>query len=254
MNNLKIIKGLLLEPFIYDDERFSDLYIALRLREGRLFDSREIAELPSVPRSHAYYKEWKVRRHSCNRLLHYIKSHGHACNILDIGCGNGWLSAKLSQVACESVTGLDINNVEIEQARKVFRKIQTLKFIPGDIRSGILRDKKFDVIVFAASIQYFQSLQEIVEIALDHLTLQGEIHILDSHLYRANEVESAQLRSLKYFTEIGFREMADLYFHHTLDELKAFSFSVLHNPASWRNRLMPNSNPFHWIVIKNTKP
>ena len=64
------------------------------------------------------------------------------------------------------VTGMDINTVELTQARKVFAKVTNLKFSEGDIRSGILGDEKFDLIVFAASIQYFESLKEILKVAI----------------------------------------------------------------------------------------
>lgn len=254
LHDLKIIKGLLSEPFIYDDEYFSDMYIALRLKEGRIYNNSEVAKLPTVKASHQYYKEWMIRSNSCNKLLHYIKSHGHICNILDVGCGNGWLTARLAGVAIESVTGIDINTVEIEQARKVFKKIRRVTFLHGDIRSGVLRDKKFDLIVFAASIQYFSSLKEIINIALNYLTLQGEIHIIDSHLYRPNEVTAAKQRGKKYFTNAGFPEMANHYFHHNVDDLSSFSFSLLNNPRSWLYKLRFRKNPFYWVVIKNNKP
>ena len=119
-----------------------------------------------VATSHPHYKEWKIRKNSCNKLFRYIKRNGHICNILEVGCGNGWLAARLASVTKARVTGIDINTVELEQAKKVFCTKPNLKFIEGDIRSGILADEKFDLIVFAASIQYFKSLKEILNIAI----------------------------------------------------------------------------------------
>ncbi len=142
------------------------------------------------------------------------------------------------------VTGIDINSVELEQAKKVFRNIPNLKFIEGDIRSGILADEKFDLIVFAASIQYFESLHGILKLAFRHLTLQGEIHIIDSHLYQPHEIASAKQRSRKYFTDIGFPEMADVYFHHCIHELESLQFSILYNPGALVNKFLFRSNPF----------
>ena len=189
MHNLKIIKGFLPLQEASIEDRFNELYIALRLKEERIYSNEEVSLLPKVLPGHRYFKEWNVRRHSSNKLLQYIRRKGHICNILEIGCGNGWLSAKLATVARGNVTGIDINIVELEQARKVFGKVPNLRFMYGDIRSGMLQDQRYDLIVFAASIQYFPSLDEILKIALRHLTLQGEIHILDSPLYRFNEIE-----------------------------------------------------------------
>ena len=251
MNNLKIINGFLLQPDSLAVSEFQEVYVALRLKEGRIYCEKEIAKLPVIASSHPHYKEWMVRKLSCDKLLRYIKRHGHICNILEVGCGNGWLAARLSSVSKAQVTGIDINTLELEQARKIFRKIPNLTFLEGDIRSGILADEKFDLIVFAASVQYFESMREILKIAISYLTLQGEIHIIDSHLYQPYEISSAKQRSKKYFTDIGFPQMADLYFHHCLHEIESLQFSILYNPNSWINKLLFRWNSFHWLVIKN---
>ena len=248
---MKKINGFLLQPDAFTVNAFEELYVALRLKEGRIYSEKEIAELPVIAASHPHYKEWLIRKHSCNKLLRYIKRHGHICNILEVGCGNGWLAARLSSETKARVTGIDINTVELEQAKKVFRRIPNLKFVEGDIRSGILADEKFDLIVFAASVQYFKSLKEILKIATRYLTLQGEIHIIDSHLYQPNEIASAKQRSKKYFTDIGFPEMAHFYFHHCIYEIESLQFSILYNPNFWINKLLFRRNPFHWVVIKN---
>ena len=252
MHNLKIIKGFLPLQDASIEDRFNELYIALRLKEERIYSNEEVSLLPKVLPGHRYFKEWNVRRHSSDKLLQYIRRKGHIYNMLEIGCGNGWLSAKLATVARGNVTGIDINIVELEQARKVFKKVPNLRFMYGDIRSGMLKDQKYDLIVFAASIQYFPSLDEILKIALRHLTLQGEIHILDSHLYRFNEIDEARQRSKKYYTETGFREMSAYYFHHSIEDLRPFSFSMLYNPHALNNKLMFHKSPFHWVIVKNS--
>ena len=251
MNNLKVINGFLLTPNVLTSNAFEELYIALRLKEGRIFSEKEIARLPVVEASHQHYKEWLIRKRSCKKLLRYIKRRGHIHNILEIGCGNGWLAAQMASVTKGKVTGIDINTVELEQAKKVFRSIPNLKFAEGDIRSGMLADEKFDLIVFAASVQYFESLREILKTAIMYLTLQGEIHITDTHLYQSREVAAASQRSKKYFADIGFPEMSQLYFHHCIQEIGSLQFSILHDPHSWANKLSLRRNPFYWLSVKN---
>lgn len=251
MHNLKIIKGHLSEAVSSDEARFTRLYLRLRKTEGRIYNNRQVAALPHVPISHPYYREWKKRDYSCEKLLRYIRKHGHICDILEVGCGNGWLTAKLSTIIKGSVTGIDINKVELEQARKVFRNIPQISFVEGDIRSGILENSKFDIIIFAASIQYFPSLKEIIDVALSHLTLQGEIHIIDSHFYHSGQLNAAKERSRKYFIDLGFPEMIHFYFHHNINDLASYRYHFLNNPASWLGKLKGHRNPFHWVVIKN---
>ena len=251
MNNLRIINGYLLNENSSKESEFETLYISLREKEGRIFTEKEIPELPEVAPSHPHFKEWKVRKNSCARLLKYVKQKGHICNILEIGCGNGWLSAQLSLATRGEVTGIDINRIELKQAKKVFASKRNLNFIAGDIRSGILGDKKFDLIVFAASIQYFKSLKQIINTSLQYLTLQGEIHILDSHFYLPENIFPARQRTKKYFSEIGFPEMFRYYYHHSIRELQSFNYKLLHNPHSWMNRISFGKNPFYWVIIKD---
>ncbi len=230
---------------------FEQLYTRLRQKEGRIYEDDEVARLPIINNTHRHYKEWNIRKHSCKALLSYIKQKGTFLSILEVGCGNGWLAAQLAKVIDAEVTGLDINSKELEQAKRVFFKTAGLNFIHGSLESDDLKDKKFDMIIFAASIQYFPSLKQIISLAIEHLTLQGEIHIMDSPFYQHQEIEAARQRTRAYYSSVGFEEMADHYHHHTINELETFQFKILHHPYSWKNKLLIKKNPFYWISIKN---
>jgi ubiquinone/menaquinone biosynthesis C-methylase UbiE len=253
LQQLKIIRGQLFEEPCSEEAYFTTLYLRLRKAEGRIYSNCEVAELPHVPFAHPYSAEWKKRNYSCEKLLQYLVKHPHIRNILEVGCGNGWLTAKLSSVTKGSATGMDINRVELEQAKKVFGKLPGICFLEGDIRTGVLEEKRFDMIVFAASIQYFPSIKEIIESALMHLTLMGEIHIIDSHFYRSTELPAARERSRNYFINRGIPEMINFYFHHNSNELNCFDYQLLYNPDSWLQKLKRNKSPFPWVVIKNYK-
>lgn len=232
-------------------EEFEQLYIRLRQKEGRIYSDEEVRNLPSINSTHPHYKEWLIRKHSCKALLSYIKQKDTVLNILEVGCGNGWLSAQLATATDTEVTGLDINTMELEQAKKVFGRIPGLNFINGSLQSEDLNDIKFDMIVLAASIQYFPSLKQTINLAIEHLTLLGEIHIMDSPFYLQHEIEAARQRTKAYYSFLGFAEMADYYHHHTLNELETFQYKILHHPHSWKNKLSIKKNPFYWISIKN---
>jgi ubiquinone/menaquinone biosynthesis C-methylase UbiE len=251
LNHLRIINNNLFQVDSLSQNEFERLYISLRKKEGRYFTENEIARLPHVAHSHPLFKEWEIRKKSCNHLLSYIRKKASICNILEVGCGNGWLTAQLGSVTKGTVTGIDINRAELKKANKVFQKRGRLNFVYGDIRSGILGDEKFDLIVFAASLQYFKSLKDIVNTAIQHLTLQGEIYILDSPFYAIEEVFPARQRTRKYFSDLGFPQMSKYYFHHRLRDLKSYNCKILYNPRSWINKLLFRKNPFYRVVISN---
>ena len=123
-------------------------------KETRVYTKEQVKFLPDIPSSHPYYNEWKVRKHSSEQLIWYLKKKGKALNILEVGCGNGWLAAKLSVIEHSTVTGLDINQTELNQAKAVFKK-DNLHFVYDTLREGIFPGRQFDVVVFAACLPYF---------------------------------------------------------------------------------------------------
>jgi ubiquinone/menaquinone biosynthesis C-methylase UbiE len=231
------------------ESNFEEVYIASRKSENRVYTDEQVSQLPFIGPKHIHYDEWQARKRSCDRLKNYLENKYKSLSILEVGCGNGWLSARLSALKSSKVTGMDINNTELTQARRVFSGLSNLYFKEGGI-IDIPLDKKFNVIVFAASIQYFQSFERIIRDALTLLTDSGEIHILDSNFYHPNELESAKQRSLAYYHSKGFGEMARFYFHHSYDSLKNFNHKVIFNPYNLKNKIFRKNDPFPWICIK----
>lgn len=230
---------------------FEKLYIQLRQKEGRIYTDEEVARFPEIAETHLHHKEWQIRNESSQKLFDYLKRKKHSWDILEIGCGNGWLSAKLAGLKGSMITGIDINTQELEQAKRVFGNIPNLQFYYGGINELKEGEMQFDVIVLAATIQYFPSLKKIIEPAMKYLNQNGELHIIDSHFYSISELGGAKQRSLLYYEIAGFPEMAYWYFHHSLDELENYNYTILYDPSSLFNRFLRNKNPFYWIRIKS---
>lgn len=182
-----------------------------------LYTDKEVALLPRLNSNHPRYREWTGRDTSSERLVRYLSAHKRAAGILEIGCGNGWLSSRLSTVPGSRVVGLDPNLGELRQAARVFRRQPNLKFIYGEFYSDILQDLCFDVIVLAATIHYFSSPRNIIRDALAYLRPHGELHIIDSPL---------QQRDLKDFPHL-----------------------YLFDPRSFWNRLFRKGGPHPWVCI-----
>jgi len=211
---------------------------AMLTGKGMIYTDEEVAHLPSIGSYHPHYKEWKRRERSTKRLLKLAQQAGAAANILQVGCGNGWLAAKLANATSGNVTGIDINMRDLRQAKRVFAGSANLDFFVADISEGILSDKQFDIIVFAASIQYCSSLKAVIKNAMEHLTLMGQIHILDSPLHAGKNIPAKIM------------DDTDQHIHH-IAELESFQYKIIYDPAAWSNKLFVNRDPFRHIVIKN---
>lgn len=207
---------------IADTEKYKDkeaLYINVRSKEGRVITDEELSMLPNVSENNKQYKEWELRSYNLNRLKKYLSAKKKPLHILDIGCGNGWMSHHLCKEG-HIVTGIDLNMAELQQAERTFEEHERLQWVYADI----LEDKlpyKADIVLFAASIQYFESIVEVTRQVKPLLKGDGEIHLFDSIFYKnAEEADKARLRSHDYYTSLGYAAMSQNYYHHCIDTLK----------------------------------
>ena len=235
---------------------FEKKYLALREKEGRLYSDSQLKELPSFDGSAELIQEWQKRKSSMNRLVNHLGSKTTELPILEFGCGNGWLSNRLSESLGAQVLGMDLNETELLQGARVFKENNNLTFLYADLFSAQWSTLRFDIIVLASSIQYFADVGKLIGVLLRLINPGGEIHILDSPLYLTlQEKEQARLRSIKHFVSLGFEEMKEFYFHHQWADLKGFDFEILHNPQSLisklKNRILSVQSPFPHLVTRS---
>lgn len=228
---------------------FADSYISLRRAEHRLYTDSEVKLLPETGKDHLYHDEWEKRAWSARRLISHLSRKKKRLQILEVGCGNGWLCHRLSKIPSSVVTGIDVNRLELDQAARVFSSLKNLHFMYGSFGSTSLTPQTFDAIIFAASLQYFESLQ-VLHHAIELLKPSGELHILDTAFYKEGELPSAKDRSQSYFKGMNAEGMEKFYFHHAISALRAFDHRLLYDPSSWRHKLLRRKHPFHWVLIK----
>ncbi len=192
-------------------------YLEVRRREGRVLSDEVVKKLPGMLPSNPYTREWKFRARSLNRLKkHLLKD--TQLQILDLGCGNGWMANRLAENPHWKIWAVDLNQEELEQGARLFGR-QNLKFVYADVLQGVLPENQFDVIVLAAAIQYFPDLEALLVVLRKLLTTKGEIHIIDAPFYKKKaEKAAAGQRSLAYYSKVGVPEMAQFYHHHLLAE------------------------------------
>ncbi len=242
---IECVNGVhLLAPF----NDFEIAYGSARGSEQRLLPDGMVRQLP---RTHGLWndKEWRLRARSCERLLAALGEPGSALSILDVGCGNGWLAGRM-QAQGHHVLGVDLFTRELEQGARVFPNVT---FARADLFTTALPCGRFDAIVFAASLQYFPSLEQVVQRSKELLRGKGIIHVLDTVLYATrSEAQQAMERSKAYFHRIQVPAMADHYFAHSREALDAhpeIPYEELHGPAWLRRFNQRWGSPFTHLAI-----
>ncbi len=228
-------------------------YLLARSREGRLYPDAVVAQLPDVPASHPLRQEWRQRADSSRRLVRYLRGRSGPLRVLDLGCGNGWLAHLLAGIPGSDVTGIDTNEVELDQAARVF-VAPNLRFIWADISRMAAPPDRPDVVVMASAIQYVPDLASLVRRLRSWLPADGEVHLLDSPLYRPDELDGARERTRRHYADIGVPEMAAAYHHHVWQDLDPFPYRVLYRPDAFLPRAARRGfgrprSPFPWIRI-----
>jgi ubiquinone/menaquinone biosynthesis C-methylase UbiE len=180
-----------------------------------------------------------------------LAKEGKGLRVLEVGCGNGWLSAMLFQQG-HQVLGIDLFTAELEQAARVFPDGPA--FARADLFTSPIPDGVFDIVVFAASIQYFADIDKTLQRALELVRPNGSVHVLDTVLYRdAEAANAAEERSRNYYAKLGNQDMAAHYHAHRLSEFVDTGLCrVISSPSAldpllrWAGRSV---SPFTHVVV-----
>ncbi len=234
------------------NNEFESIYLKVRDNEKRILPDNELLNLPFASEKNPHKKEWDLRAKSYLRFKKYLKRIKEKINVMDLGCGNGWFCGQLSKSFDHNFYCVDINMTELTQGRRVFNSGK-IKCIYADIFTFEIPNALFDVVIINAAVQYFPDLKKLVERILVLLKDNGEIHIIDSPIYKSIEVENAKQRSFDYYSLMDSQEMAEHYHHHTWNELSTFNYNILYDPRLFMkriNRLFSiDDSPFPWIKI-----
>lgn len=248
--DLKTVNGVVRISEV--DESFERLYLQVRKKENRIYSDDEIKLLPYASKINPHKNEWALRTKSFLRFKEYLSQKKSRLNILDLGCGNGWLAGQFAKDFDHNYFCVDVNLTELEQAARVFEN-ENIKFIYSDIFATTFPANTFDIVIINSALQYFQNISVLLKELFFISKTYGEIHIIDTPFYDQNELMQAKNRTLKYYTSLGFPEMAGKYFHHTLEDFRYLRYSYIYNPDSFKNKLskfvFDQDSPFPWLLV-----
>lgn len=199
------------------DTHYDNAYAELRAREGRGSGGEaELLALPYVTEG-PLARQWGVRARTFDAFVTQVlapleREQGRALRILDLGAGNGWLSARMisrghSAVAIDiridDVDGLGAGRPYAATLRRMFSRVAaSFDALP-------LRRRAFDLVVFDASLHYATDLTPVLAEAVRVLAARGHVAILDSPFYRRAGAGEAMMKEKKEATVRNFPDLAD---------------------------------------------
>jgi len=196
--------------------RFVQDYEAVRAKEGRGSSSADYyLALPFKDLSGRNAWQWEIRARTFHflerRLLPEIESDpGRACDVLDVGAGNGWLSYRLALRGHRPVAVdlLDNDTDGLGATRHYFRRLtRPFPRFKAEMDSLPFAAAQFDVVIFNASFHYSVDYQRTLKEALRCLRRGGHLIIADSPFYWRDESGQRMLEEKRasFEREFGFR-------------------------------------------------
>ena len=102
--------------------------------------------------------------HPKHRITRYhdffCRNVGPGESVLDIGCGNGFLTSDVAKCTSGRVVGIDINEKNLEFARSHYRA-DNIEFMLGDVNTGI-EGSHFDVVIMSNVLEHLPDRAEFV--------------------------------------------------------------------------------------------
>jgi 2-polyprenyl-3-methyl-5-hydroxy-6-metoxy-1,4-benzoquinol methylase len=135
------------------------------------------------------------------------------CNVLDVGCGDGYLASQISQKF--EVIGIDISREAVKVAKN---KNPKMDFIVASCTDIPFPDNSFDTVVASEVIEHinYDDGKNFLKEARRALNRQGRIIVSTpnlSNLYmRFLQFTSKNIEHLKEYTKKEFTELVSMYF------------------------------------------
>jgi len=121
-----------------------------------------------------YSKYGKI---SCQNIFDYLKNTKYN-NLLDIGCGTGYLIDMLSKENNAKYTGLDLSPEMLKEAKK--KKMKNATFVEGRSDKLPFEDNTFDVVTCSQSFHHYPETDKPLQEALRVLKPGGLYIISDT--------------------------------------------------------------------------
>ncbi len=153
-----------------------------------------------------YDENAKIQKQMAEKLVSLLSGKSDFKNILEIGCGTGLLTKIVSQ-KCDFEKYI-ANDIVADCGNYISKINPDIKFIEGDIEKLLVEtDKKFDLIISNASIQWIEDFEGFIKKLISKLKTDGILlfSIFGNENFR--EIFYVLGKTLKYYSKNELIEM-----------------------------------------------
>ena len=197
--------------------RWARAYARLRRTEGRgAGGEKELFALPWVTDG-PLAAQWRIRARTFDAFLRRVvasleRERGQALHVLDLGAGNGWLSARLTERGHRCVAAdLRVDDVDGLAAAAPFARRLPRMFgrVVASFDALPVRPRHFDLVVFDASLHLAEDLPRVLAEAARAAAPGGRVAVLDSPFYARAASGDAMRAEKRRETAARFGDVAD---------------------------------------------
>lgn len=168
-----------------------------------------------------YSKYGKI---SCRNIADYLKGYNFQ-NLLDIGCGTGYLLQMLSKEHEAQYTGLDLSEKMIEQAKS--KNIRNAQFVEGRSDALPFKDQSFDVVTCSQSFHHYPDTDDALQEARRVLKDNG-LYILSDTGVGPFRMFGVYLDDFMYRTFLNTGDCNVSYLEKMVKDLQRNGFEILY--------------------------
>lgn len=172
----------------------------------------------------SYNNNAHIQKQMAEKLVSMLDKQDNK-TILEIGCGTGILTQlAVKNLSCETYTALDI----VPDCEKFIKEISPdIEFLPYDIEEYIEQnDKKYDLIISNASLQWVENLPEFTEKLTEKLNPEGTLLFTTFGVENFREIYYVLGKTLHYFSVKELEEQLKKYNPLIEEEIRIMAFKT----------------------------
>ena len=162
-----------------------------------------------------YNENARIQKRMAEKLIKMLSSNYECSEVLEIGCGTGLLTElAVNNISFQKYTAIDI----VPECEEYIKSVNAdIEFISGDIEAYIVSEKKYDLIISNASLQWINNLPDFINRLTEKLNDGGILLFSSFGMENFREIFYVTGKSLSYLSKKEYEKHLEK-FNPIIDE------------------------------------